>query len=59
MTADVFGFIVIALSIVLYFATRKTQPKLAQACLFCAGIGVGLEIGAVWVVSQVQAMILR
>jgi hypothetical protein len=52
---DTWGFVIIGVSVILYFLTRKNHQKLAQWFLLTFGIGIGLVIGAVWAFSIVQS----
>jgi Na+/melibiose symporter-like transporter len=45
---DTWGIIIVLVSGVLYFVYRKRNESTARFALFCAGIGTGLVIGAVW-----------
>jgi MFS-type transporter involved in bile tolerance (Atg22 family) len=52
---DTAGLIVIVIFAIGYLATYKKeeQKTLAKICLFGAGVGVGLLIGAIWAYSIV------
>jgi len=44
---DTYGFLLIAISIVLYLLARKTNPRLAAFFLWTSGVGTGIVAGAI------------